>query len=178
MPHKILIVDDDESIRFVLKKALTKEGYEVTEAKDGSAGLAQLKKGGYPVAFMDIRMPALDGLAVLSQMKDAGIDTYVIMMTAQGTMRTAIEAMKLGAFDYITKPFDVDEVTLLAQRALENRAMAAEVENLKASLRERYEVGAIIGQAPSMREVFKDVGRVAGTDVTVLITGESGTGKE
>ena len=178
MPHKILVVDDDESIRFVLKKALTKEGYEVTEAKDGSAGLAQLKKGGYPVAFMDIRMPALDGLAVLSQMKDAGIDTYVIMMTAQGTMRTAIEAMKLGAFDYITKPFDVDEVTLLAQRALENRAMAAEVENLKASLRERYEVGAIIGQAPSMREVFKDVGRVAGTDVTVLITGESGTGKE
>jgi two-component system nitrogen regulation response regulator GlnG len=178
MPHKILIVDDDESIRFVLKKALTKEGYEVSEAKDGVAGLAALKKGGYPLAFMDIRMPGMDGLAVLEKMKDEGIDTYVIMMTAQGTMRTAIEAMKFGAFDYITKPFDVDEVTLLAQRALENRAMAAEVESLKASLRERYEVGAIVGQAPSMREIFKDVGRVAGTDVTVLITGESGTGKE
>ena len=178
MSHKILIVDDDESIRFVLKKALSKEGYEVSEARDGNAALMHLKKGLYPLAFMDIRMPGLDGLAVLQQMKDAGIDTYVIMMTAQGTMKTAIEAMKMGAFDYITKPFDIDEVKLIAQRALENRAMAAEMENLKASLRERYEVGAIIGQSPSMREIFKDVGRVAGTDVTVLIQGESGTGKE
>ncbi|MBI5695688.1 MAG: sigma-54-dependent Fis family transcriptional regulator [Nitrospirae bacterium] len=178
MPHKILIVDDDESIRFVLNKALTKEGYEVTEAKDGVAGLAELKTGGYPLAFMDIRMPGMDGLAVLEKMKDAGVGTYVIMMTAQGTMRTAIEAMKFGAFDYITKPFDVDEVKLLAQRALENRAMAEEVANLKASLRERYEVGAIVGQSHVMQQVFKDVGRVSGTDVTVLITGESGTGKE
>ncbi len=116
MSHKILIIDDDDSIRFVLKKALTKEGYEVSEAKDGVAGLAALKKGGYPLAFMDIRMPGMDGLAVLEKMKEAEVDTYVIMMTAQGTMRTAIEAMKFGAFDYITKPFDVDEVTLLAQR--------------------------------------------------------------
>ncbi len=178
MPHKILIVDDDDSIRCVLKKALTKEGYEVAEAKDGPGGLVALRGGGFPLAFMDIRMPGMDGLAVLERMKEAGVDTYVIMMTAQGTMRTAIEAMKLGAFDYITKPFDVDEVTLLAARALDNRAMAAEVENLKASLRERYEVGAIIGQSPAMRDIFKDVGRVSGTDVTVLITGESGTGKE
>ncbi len=178
MPPTILIVDDDESIRFVLKKALAKEGYEVSEARDGQSALTALKTEGYPLAIMDIRMPVMDGLTVLSQMKQAGIDTYVIMMTAQGTMRTAIEAMKLGAFDYITKPFDVDEVSLLVQRALGNRAMAAEVENLKASLRERYEVGAIVGQSQAMREIFKDVGRVAGTDVTVLITGESGTGKE
>jgi len=178
MPPKILIIDDEDSIRFVLKKALTKEGYEVAEAKDGVSALAELKAGGYPLAFMDIKMPGMDGLAVLGKMKEAGLDTYVIMMTAQGTMRTAIEAMKLGAFDYITKPFDVDEVILLAQRALGNRAMAEEVENLKASLRERYEVGAIVGQSQSMREIFKTVGRVAGTDVTVLITGESGTGKE
>ncbi len=178
MPPKILIVDDDEAIRFVLKKALAKEGYDVSEARDGASALAALKTGGYPLAIMDIRMPVVDGLSVLSQMKQAGMDTYVIMMTAQGTMKTAIEAMKLGAFDYITKPFDVDEVLLLAQRALGNRQMAAEVENLKASLRERYEVGAIVGQSQAMREIFKDVGRVAGTDVTVLITGESGTGKE
>ncbi len=178
MSHKILIVDDDESIRFVLNKTLKKEGYEVQEAKDGVAGLALLKKGQFPLAFMDIRMPGLDGLSVLKQMKEAEVDTCVIMMTAQGTMSTAIEAMKLGAFDYITKPFDVEEVKLLASRAMDNRAMVAEVESLKASLRERYEVGQIIGQAPSMREIFKDVGRVSGTDVTVLITGESGTGKE
>ncbi len=176
--HKILIIDDDESIRFVLNKTLTKEGFEVQEAKDGVAGLALLKKGQYPLAFMDIKMPGQDGLSVLKQMKEAELDTCVIMMTAQGTMSTAIEAMKLGAFDYITKPFDVEEVKLLAARAMDNRAMVAEVENLKASLRERYEVGQIIGQAPLMREIFKDVGRVAGTDVTVLITGESGTGKE
>lgn len=178
MPHRILVIDDDESIRFVLKKALSKEGYEVTEARDGAAGLVQLKKGGYELAFMDIRMPNMDGLSVLQQMKESGIGAYVIMMTAQGTMRTAIDAMKLGAFDYITKPFDVDEVLLLAQRALDNRAMAAEVEGLKANLRERYEVGTIVGQSSSMRDIFKDIGRVAGTDVTVLINGESGTGKE
>jgi len=178
MPPKILIVDDDESIRFVLKKALGKEGYEVSEAKDGVSGLAALKTGAYPVAFLDVMMPGIDGITVLGRMKEAGVDTYVIMMTAHGSMKTAIDAMKSGAFDYITKPFDVDEVTLLLQRALENRAMAAEVENLKASLRERYEVGAIVGKSQAMQEIFKTVGRVAATDVTVLITGESGTGKE
>ena len=178
MAYKILIVDDDESIRFVLKKALGKEGYEVTEAKDGREGLELLKSGSYPVAVMDIMMPGMDGLTALGKMKEAGVDTYVIMMTAHGSMKTAIEAMKSGAFDYITKPFDVDEVTLLVRRALDNRAMALEVENLKASLRERYEVGAIVGKSQAMQDIFKTVGRVAATDVTVLITGESGTGKE
>ena len=178
MSHKILIIDDDESIRFVLKKALGKDGYLVTEASDGAAALSLLSSGSYPVAIMDIMMPGMDGLTALARMKEAGIDTYAIMMTAHGSMKTAIEAMKSGAFDYITKPFDVDEVTLLVQRALENRAMAAEVENLKASLRERYEVGAIVGKSQAMQEIFKTVGRVAATDVTVLIMGESGTGKE
>ena len=178
MPPRILIVDDDESIRFVLNKALTKEGFQVVEAKDGPSALSLLKSGEFPIAFMDIRMPGMDGLAVLGRMKEAGVDTYVIIMTAQGTMRTAIEAMKLGAFDYMTKPFDVEEVSLIVKRAMDSRAMAAEVENLKASLRERYEVGAIVGQSQTMQDVFKTIGRVAATDVTVLITGESGAGKE
>jgi len=178
MPNKILVVDDDDAIRFVLRKALTGEGYEVSEEKDGPGGLAALKSGGYPVAFMDVRMPGMDGLSVLGRLAESGVDTSVIMMTAQGTMKTAIEAMKRGAFDYITKPFDIDEVKLLARRAFEARATAAEVENLKASLRERYEVGAIVGDSADMREIFKTIGRVAPTDVTVLINGESGTGKE
>ena len=178
MTSRILVVDDDDSIRFVLTRALGKEGYNVSEAVDGLKGLDALKTGGYDVAFMDIRMPGMDGLTALGQLHAAGVGTFVIMMTAQGTMKTAIEAMKQGAFDYITKPFDIDEVKLLVRRALESRAMAAEVENLKASLRERYEVGAIVGRSASMQEIFKTVGRVAATDVTVLITGESGTGKE
>ncbi len=178
MSNKILIVDDDDAIRFVLRKALQGEGYEVAEEKDGPGGLAALKAGEFPVAFMDVRMPGMDGLSVLARLEDEGVDTSVIVMTAQGTMKTAIEAMKHGAYDYITKPFDIDEVKLIAKRAFEARATAAEVENLKASLRERYEVGAIVGDSPEMREIFKTIGRVAGTDVTVLINGESGTGKE
>jgi len=178
MSQRILVVDDDDSIRFVLEKALNKEGYGVVVCDDGLKGLAELQKGGFDIAFMDIRMPGMDGLSVLGRMHEEGIGTSVIMMTAQGTMKTAIEAMKLGAYDYITKPFDVDEVKLLIGRALDNRAMAAEVENLKATLRERYEAGSIVGETPAMQEIFKTVGRVAATDVTVLITGESGTGKE
>jgi two-component system nitrogen regulation response regulator GlnG len=175
----VLVADDEESIRWVLATALEEAGHTVVQAADGTETLRRLRDGRIDVAFIDLRMPDLDGLSVLARARDAGVRVPIIIMTAQNTMANAIEAMKQGAYDYITKPFDVDEVRQVAQRALEMVRLSTDLHRLERELRGRYELGvAIVGHSPGMQEIYKTIGRVAQTEATVLIQGESGTGKE
>ncbi|MBI4517443.1 MAG: sigma-54-dependent Fis family transcriptional regulator [Deltaproteobacteria bacterium] len=178
-PATILIADDEESIRWVLHEALAADGHRVITAGDGEAALAQLNSGTIDLALVDIKMPDLDGLELLSRARAAGTSAPIIIMTAQNTMAHAIEAMKRGAYDYVTKPFELDEVRALTQRALEMRRLSSELNRLGREMRRRFELGVeIIGKTPVMLEIYKTIGRVAPTDATVLIHGESGTGKE
>ena len=179
MKKKVLIVDDDESILWILQRMFKDKKIETVEARDGKSALEMLKDQDLSIAIMDIRMPEKDGLDVLREIKETGCQTPIIIMTAQGTMKNAVEAMKHGAFDYITKPFDIGELEILVDRALEHRKLKEEVANLKDRLKERVakEI-TFIGKSKAVQDVFKTVGRIAPKDVPVIIQGESGTGKE
>jgi len=179
MKKKVLIVDDDESILWILQRMFKDKKIETVEARDGKSALDMLKGQDLSIAIMDIRMPEKDGLDVLREIKETGCQTPIIIMTAQGTMKNAVEAMKHGAFDYITKPFDIGELEILVDRALEHRKLKQEVANLKDRLKERVakEI-TFIGKSKAVQDVFKTVGRIAPKDVPVIIQGESGTGKE
>jgi len=178
MAPKIIIADDEDGVRWVLEKGLREAGYEVAAVKDGEAALRRAEAEPYDLMFLDVRMPGLDGLTVLQRLRASRPDALVIVMTAHGTMETAIQAMQRGAYDYLSKPFDIDEVLLLAERALTARRLTQEVAQLKTGLQEVWEFGALIGRHPRMQEIYKTIGRIAGSDVTVLLRGESGTGKE
>ncbi len=178
MDPKILLADDEDGVRWVLEKGLREAGYEVTSVGDGEAALRHAEAEPYDLIFLDVRMPGLDGLTVLARLRSSRPDALVIVMTAHGTMETAIQAMQRGAYDYLAKPFDIDEVLLLAERALAVRRLAQEVAQLKTGLQEVWEFGALIGRHLRMQEIYKAIGRVAASDVTVLLRGESGTGKE
>jgi two-component system nitrogen regulation response regulator GlnG len=176
---KILVTEDDESLRFVLKKALEDEGYWVQAAASGSAARQLLIDSHFDVSLMDIKLPDVDGLTLLKEVKEAGVDTAMILMTAQNTMRNAIGAMKNGAFDYITKPFDLDEVLMLVKRALDSHKLSRDFRELKEEVKKRFEPGVnIIGTSSSMQKVYKIIGQVVDNQATILIQGESGTGKE
>lgn len=176
---RILIADDEESLRFVLEKALRNRGYHVETTSRGDEALALLLGDRFDLALVDIRMPGLDGLSLLTRLREARKGPAVIVITAQNTMANAIEAMKRGAFDYLTKPFDLEELFILIERACETRRLSLELARLEANERRRFELGVeIIGATPAMQEIFKTIGRVAPTDATVLLQGESGTGKE
>ncbi len=175
--EKVLIVDDDESVRWVLKKSLEKAGIEAYAVKDAHEAFDRLKENDIAVVLMDIRMPGMTGFEALDRIQSEGRGVSVIIMTAQATMQNAIEAMRRGAFDYITKPFDLDEVNILVGKALEVRRLSQEVNALRAEVREKYE-GGLVGNTAAMQEIYKTIGRVAESDATVLINGESGTGKE
>lgn len=175
----ILIADDERSIRWVLKEALAADGHRVQEAKTGAEALAQLGNGNVDLAMLDIRMPEMNGLDVVTKAREQGCATTLIVMTAQTTMANAVEAMKRGAYDYVTKPFDLDVVRMLVQRALETRQLSSRVDDLRGELRKKYEIGVeIVGRSPAMQDIYKLLGRVAKSDATVLVQGESGTGKE
>ena len=176
---RILIADDERSIRWVLKESLTGAGHEVVEAENGSRALEILRAGQVDLAFLDIRMPEVNGLDVVTTAKDEDLPTTLVVMTAQTTMGNAVEAMKRGAYDYLTKPFDLDVVKLLVDRVAEARRLSTDVHILKGELKKRFEIGVdIIGASPAMQTIYKLLGRVAQNDATVLIQGESGTGKE
>ena len=178
MSARILIADDEDSLRWVLEKGLRAAGYEVTSVKDGESALRAFQAEPFDLVFLDIRMPGVDGLTALGRLREARPDALVVVMTAHGTMETAIQAMQRGAYDYLAKPFDLDEVLLLAERALAAGRLTQEVALLKTGLAEVWEFGALVGRHPRMQEVYKTIGRIAGSDVTVLLRGESGTGKE
>ncbi|MEB2284357.1 MAG: nitrogen regulation protein NR(I) [Polyangiaceae bacterium UTPRO1] len=176
---RILVADDEESIRLVLATALTQAGHAVEVASTGSEALARLIDRTFDVAILDIRMPDLSGLDVLARVREAGAPVVVIVITAQNTMANAIEAMKRGAFNYLTKPFDLDEVRALVARASEMRRLRDTVGRIRTELVGRYEPGVtLIGTSPAMQDIFKTIGRLASSDATILIEGESGTGKE
>ena len=178
MSARILIADDEDSLRWVLEKGLRQAGYEVTSVKDGTAATRAAEAEAFDLIFLDVRMPGVDGLSALARIRELRADACVVVMTAHGTMETAIQAMQRGAYDYLTKPFDLDEVLLVAERALLAGRLTQEVARLKTGLQEVREFSALIGRHPRMQDVYKTIGRVAGSDVTVLLRGESGTGKE
>jgi two-component system nitrogen regulation response regulator GlnG len=178
MRPRILIADDDQSMRFVLGKTFAPPEYESDSVGDADEALQKLRESHYDVLLMDIRMPGMSGLEALSQAKLIQSDLAVIIITAYGTMMTAIEAMKWGAYDYVTKPFDVDELELIVQKALKAQTLMRENLELRANLRRKYDFNNLIGSSEKMQEVYKAIGRVADKDVTVLVQGESGTGKE
>jgi two-component system response regulator HydG len=175
---KILIVDDQRNMRTVLTMLLRGAGYEVDEAADGHEGADLAAKGAYDVVLTDLRMGGSDGLAVLRAAKEANAMTEVIVMTAYGTIESAVEAMRLGAFDYIEKPFPDPALLVKVERALQDRKRAAEHHLLTTEFKERFGFENIVGRSQAVRDVLARIVKIAPTDATVLITGESGTGKE
>ncbi|MFC1496856.1 sigma-54-dependent transcriptional regulator [Verrucomicrobiota bacterium] len=174
----ILLVDDELSILSVLNTLLKAEGYEVVTAQGGDKAKEVLEKQEFDLMLSDIRMAPVDGIQLLKFVHAEHPDMAVIMLTAFGSVETAIEALKLGAFDYITKPFKVDELLITVQRALEYKTALTENVSLKSQLGARYELEKIVAESPAMQNVCEMIKRVAPTDTTVLIYGESGTGKE
>ncbi|HUY35683.1 MAG TPA: sigma-54 dependent transcriptional regulator [Pirellulales bacterium] len=177
----ILVADDDPTIRTNLTLLLRSEGYRVVEAADGRQAAEQLGAGAVALALLDLKMPQYTGLELLRDHQDQLEETPVIVITAYGGSQAAIEAMKLGAFDYITKPFDLDEVLFTVRRALTQQSLIAQVRALAAPERNEVLDGAdeeFVGRTPAMLQVFKTIGRLATTQEAVLILGESGTGKE
>jgi len=183
LPEKkqVLIVDDEPNLRKILSAQLTRDGYEVLVAEDGEQGLAVLADNHIDLVVTDLRMPKVDGMALLRAAVADAPDLPVIMITAHGTVDTAVEALKLGAFDYLTKPFDKDEVRQVVGKALKTRALAEQEATADASVSRVGEVAArfgIIGQSSGLTDLYAVLERVADSPTTVLITGESGTGKE
>jgi two-component system response regulator AtoC len=175
---QILVADDDPSIRSLLNDLLTGEAFTVSEASTGLEVVEKAKEAPPDLVIMDIRMPELDGIEALSRLKAAAPQTAVLIMTAFGSSNAAIRAMELGAFDYITKPFELDKITHTVKRVLEYQELTAEVQVLRQEISTLVQSERIIGNSPPMQEVYKIVGKVAKSDATVLISGESGTGKE
>ena len=175
---KILVIDDDESLRRVLEYNLAQEGYAVLAAGSGEQGLELLKREGADLVVTDVRMPEMDGLQVLEGARKVDPNIQVIIITAFGTIEMAVEAMKAGAFHYISKPFNRDELKLTIKKALQLKELERENVALRQELKERTGLDAIIADSPQMKAILEMVERVAPTETTVLILGESGTGKE
>lgn len=175
----ILIVDDDEEIRYSLGRVLGSRGYQIETAGSGEEGIEKIKAGLKPDLIMcDVRMGGISGIETLQHMRSASSSLQIVLMTAFGTAQTAIEAMKFGAYDYIMKPFDVDKVIEIAEKAISSsKDMKSANKYEKKVNYDDYKEG-IVGNSPAMQEVFKVIGQVAASDATVLVTGESGTGKE
>ena len=178
LKDKILVADDEKSMREFLDIMLRKEGYKVSLASNGEEVLKLIEKDIFDLALLDIRMPKLDGIAALKKVKALSPETIVIIITAYASADTAIKAMKEGAYDYITKPFKVEEIKLIIKNALEKKNLQRENILLKQVVRDRYHFENIIGQSPKMLELYDLLEKVSPTKTNILIAGESGTGKE
>ena len=174
----VLLIDDDQGTMDLLKEVLQKEGYAVDEAKTGQEALAQTRALAFDVVLADLRLPDLDGIEVLRTLHALDPDLPVIVMTAFGSMETAVEAIRDGAYDYISKPFNLTEVRLTVRRACERRLLLRDNRRFQQALQEKYRFENIVGTSPKMVQVYRTVARVASTRSTVLLIGESGTGKE
>ncbi len=174
----ILVVEDDGAMRELLREALEEEEYEVMSAAGGREGLRKVRSGGVDLVVTDLRMPDLDGLDMMRELRTLPAPPDVIMITAFGTIDNAIKAMKLGAADYVTKPFEMEQLLISVERVVRDRILRQEVARLREEVKGRYRMGNIIGRSAAMQEVFGLIQRLAASPVSVLITGESGTGKE
>ncbi|NVN91689.1 MAG: sigma-54-dependent Fis family transcriptional regulator [Desulfuromonadales bacterium] len=178
MTPKILIIDDDTSLRRVLEYNLQQAGYEVTAAASGEEGLRLFAEVSPALVITDMKMPGMDGMQVLKNIKERSAETLVIIITAFGSVDIAVEAMKAGAYDYVTKPFNRDALKLTVDKALQFSRLATENRRLQSELIDRSDFRTIVGSSPGMEKVFATVRKVADSEASVLISGESGTGKE
>ena len=174
----ILLVDDEPHVLELLSVTLEDEEYRILQADNGKKALAIIEQEEPQVVLLDIRMPDMDGLEVLHQIKESNQTSSVIMMSAHGAMKTVLQAMKRGAYDYLTKPVDLEKVKVLIRRALEAQKLTQEITSLRSKVEEKYQLENIVGKHPKMFEVYKMIGRVMDNKATVLIIGETGTGKE
>ena len=175
---KILIVDDEENIRLLFKKALEKKNYTVHTAQNAEDALQKIKKNKYLLIFSDIFMGGESGLTLIKKVKKIDLQSKIVIMTAQDTMNNTIEAMQSGAYDYISKPFDFDNVYNLVDRVEANREIPIPSIPTKEEPIDEHSIESIVGKSPAMQDIFKTIGKSAASDLTILITGESGTGKE
>ncbi|MEW5982558.1 MAG: sigma-54 dependent transcriptional regulator [Acidobacteriota bacterium] len=176
--RRILLVDDDESLRRVTQYTLAEEGYGVLTAADGQEGLERFQSADIDLVLTDVRMPGMDGMELLARLKAMRPDLPIVMLTAHGTIEAAVEAMQLGAFDYLTKPFSRDQLRASVRKALEIAELKSENRRLRQMVSDRFSFSALIAGSRAMREVTDVAARVAQSDATVLLRGESGTGKE
>tara|TARA_R110002049_G_scaffold140720_14_gene301939 strand:+ start:1613 stop:2779 length:1167 start_codon:yes stop_codon:yes gene_type:complete len=174
---KILIIDDERPIRNAMRDILEYENYKVDEAEDGQAGLDKIKKGDYDLILCDIKMPKKDGIEVLSEIIQEGIDVPIVMISGHGTIETAVDAIKQGAFDYIAKPLDLNRLLITVRNALDQSVLVAETKQLKKKV-DKNKLTDIVGESDAIMEVKTLINKVAATDARVLITGGNGTGKE
>ncbi len=178
MREPVLIIEDDLNTREGLKTFLEEEGYRITAVEKGEEGIELVKEKSFPVVVTDLKLPGMDGIEVLREVHKISPNTEVIILTAYGTVENAVEAMKEGAYHYLTKPINLEEFILVIKKALEHYRLKEKVELLEKQLEERYRFENIIGSSRRMREIFQTITQVAPTRAPVLITGESGTGKE
>ena len=176
--EKILIIDDEKSVLDMLNVVFKKEGYRVKASLSAQKALELIDKEDFDLILSDIRLPQISGMELLRQVKEKKPDIPVIMITAYGTIKQAVEALKAGAIDYVLKPFDVEELKIIVSQGLEKRKLKEENILLKKELKEKYSFKNIVGKSKKMKEIYSLIEKVAATDSTVLITGESGTGKE
>ncbi len=176
--NKILIVDDELSVRTSLEEWFLEDGFIVEVAESGEHALKKMHAGPYDIILLDIKMPGMDGITLQKKIKEIDPQAEIIIMTAYASVETAVEALKMGAFDYVTKPFDPDDLSQLVRNALKQKDLTEENIQLKEKISELAGVDEIVGDSPEMKRVYEMVQTVAGTDSTVLIRGESGTGKE
>ena len=178
MGKRILIVDDELNARSALRTIIAEEGYEVAEAADGQEALEQIGSFAPDVVLADVRMPRMDGLALLRKAREQGFDVTFVMMTAFASIELAVQAMQAGAENFLVKPLDAKAVLIILEKAFEKRGLVQETKALRARIHERYRFPNIIGESPELQAVFEIVKRAAPSRATVLILGESGTGKE
>lgn len=174
----ILLIDDDDSLRKVVGYNLGKHGFRVVDKPDGESAMEAFNAEIFEIVITDINMPGITGMEILSKVKEIRPETEVILITAYATVESAIDAMKKGAFDYLTKPFDREELTIVIERALKIKALERENRSLKDSLRNKNQLDNILGKSPAMQKVLSMARKVASSDANILILGESGTGKE
>ncbi|MGK2945219.1 MAG: sigma-54-dependent transcriptional regulator, partial [Desulfuromonadales bacterium] len=176
---RILVVDDEHLIRWSLEQSLKKQGYEVATAASGEDALRLVQEDAPELMLLDIQLPGMNGLEVLERVKEIDSEILVIMVTTLGVLETAVKAMRLGAYDYINKPFNLDELSIIVRKALETRQLRKEVAHLRSAQESKFGIKNIIGDSRHMKQVLDMVRKVAKSDAsTVLIQGESGTGKE